>query len=373
MTIKLAKSLSLPVELAGRRTAVFGISGSGKSNTATVLMEQLLRAGEQTVLIDPKGEGWGLLSLASGKPSNLPIIVFGEPNGHIETLSESHGQRLADFVVETGQSVVLSMLGFESDQSERRFVSTFLRQLYRRKSRQPQPTRTLVVIDEAHLFVPENVRGDAAELAGAVQRIVRQGRSFGLGTLLIDQRPQDVSKRCISQVDTLVCHQLVHKTDRDALRDWVRGYDVDGRGERIHVRFRLLQQRARSSAVDRSRTGLCARRGREGGGCVFRVRPGVLSIRMRLDKPFAAPNISASIPHYFVARIRARMQQAPLPQADELPEEWRAAYMKACTLLWTACQRAVQSKGYGEVVARIPANGPKGPGRENSEFKETFV
>src|SRR5579862_3081770 len=155
--VEIAPGLSLPVELAGRRTAVFGISGSGKSNTATVIVEQLLEAGEQVVLVDPKGEAWGLLSLASGKSSNLPVILFGEPNGHIETLSEAHGPRLADFVVETGKSVALSLLGFESDQSERRFVATFLRQLYRRKSRQPHPTRTLVVLEEAHLFVPEAV------------------------------------------------------------------------------------------------------------------------------------------------------------------------------------------------------------------------
>jgi hypothetical protein len=231
--LRIANNLTLPADIAGRRTAVFGISGSGKSNTAAVLAENLLRAGEQVVCVDPKGEGWGLLSLASGKPSNLPVIVFGEPNGHIEALSEAHGSRLADFVVDTGRSVVLSLLGFESDQSERRFVATFLRQLYRRKSRQGKPTRTLVVLDEAHLFVPENVRGDAAELAGAAQRIARQGRTFGIGTLIVDQRPQDVSKRVITQCDTLICHQLVHKTDRDALREWVRGYDVDGRGEQF--------------------------------------------------------------------------------------------------------------------------------------------
>src|SRR6185295_9323250 len=111
---------------------------------ATVMMEGLLSAGEQVVLIDPKGEGWGLLSLMNGKPSNLDIIIFGEPNGHIEALNETHGPKLADFVFETGQSVVLSLLGFESDQSERRFVATFLRQLYRRKTRQPKKTRTLV-------------------------------------------------------------------------------------------------------------------------------------------------------------------------------------------------------------------------------------
>lgn len=237
MSLKISHELTLPVEMSGRRTAVFGISGSGKSNTATVLIEQLLHAGEQVVLIDPKGEGWGLLSLANGKPSNLPLIVFGEPNGHIQTLSEGHGSRLADFVVETGRSAVLSLLGFESDQAERRFVATFLRQLYRRKSRQTHPSRTLVVLEEAHLFIPESsgrgFGGDTAELSGAVQRIVRQGRSFGIGTLLVDQRPQDVAKRVITQCDTLICHQLVHKTDRDALREWVRGYDTAGQGDQF--------------------------------------------------------------------------------------------------------------------------------------------
>lgn len=239
--LRLSSNLNLPVEFSGRRTAVFGISGSGKSNTANVIVEQLIEAGEQVVFIDPKGEGWGLLSLANGKPSKLPLVIFGEPNGHIEALNESHGPRLADFVVETGRSVVLSLLGFESDQSERRFVAAFLRQLYRRKSQQPKPTRTLVVLDEAHLFVPELVRGDGAELAGAVQRIVRQGRSFGIGTLLVDQRPQDVSKRVITQCDTLVCHQLTHKTDRDALSDWVKGYDTAGQSKEFLESLASLQ------------------------------------------------------------------------------------------------------------------------------------
>lgn len=233
--LRIAKDLSLPVEIAGRRTAVFGISGSGKSNTATVIIEGLLRAGEQVVLIDPKGEGWGLLSLTNGKASNLPLVIFGEPGGHITSINESHGAKLADFVFETGQSVALSLVGFESDASERRFVATFMRQLYRRKSQSGKKTRTLVVLEEAHLFIPESQgrghKGDLAELSGAVQRIARQGRSFGLGTLIVDQRPQDVAKRVVTQVDTVICHQLTHKLDREALSDWVKGYDVDGRGK----------------------------------------------------------------------------------------------------------------------------------------------
>lgn len=233
--------LALPNELAGRRTAVFGISGAGKSNTATVMLEGLLENGEQLVLVDPKGEGWGLLHKADGGPSGLDVIVFGEPNGHIEALDETHGPRLADFVVQTGRSVVLSLLGFESDQSERRFVASFLRQLYRLKSRQAKPTRILVALEEAHLFVPEQARGDQAELSGAVQRIVRQGRSKGMGTLLIDQRPQDVAKRVLTQCETLVCHQLVHPLDRKALEEWVRGHDRGGQGQAFLESLASLQ------------------------------------------------------------------------------------------------------------------------------------
>ena len=224
-SLQLSSKLALPAEIAGRRTGVFGISGSGKSNTATVIIERALDAGEQIVLVDPKGEGWGLRSTASGKASQFDVIIFGEPNGDIPALTEHDGPQIADFVVDSGRSVVLSMLGFESDQSERRFAATFLRQLYRRKTKQTKKTRTLVVFDEAHLFMPEgNTAGEKAELSGACQRIARQGRSFGLGTLLVDQRPQDVAKRVITQLDTLVCHQLVHNLDRNALKEWVGAY-----------------------------------------------------------------------------------------------------------------------------------------------------
>lgn len=244
--MKLAPTLSLPAEIAGRRTAVFGISGSGKSNTATVIIEGLAEAGEQFVLIDHKGEGWGLLSLANGKPSNLDVIIFGEPGGHIKTLTEHHGPQIADFVVESGRSVVLSLTGFDSDQSERRFVASFLRKLYRNKTQRATRTRTLVVFEEAHLFVPESsgqgFKGDVADLAGACQRIVRQGRSFGLGSLVVDQRPQDVAKRVLTQCDTIICHQLVHNKDRDALAAWIDANADSDKGKDFLSSLSSLQE-----------------------------------------------------------------------------------------------------------------------------------
>jgi DNA helicase HerA-like ATPase len=75
-SIQVAKNLQLPAEFTGRRTAVFGISGSGKSNTAAVIVEQSLAAGEQVVLIDPKGVASGRKELGVTRP---PFSGGGEP------------------------------------------------------------------------------------------------------------------------------------------------------------------------------------------------------------------------------------------------------------------------------------------------------
>lgn len=231
MMLEIAPDIDLPTELATRRSAIFGISGSGKSNTATRAIEELLRAGEQVILIDPKGEGWGLQTSADGQRPGFDVIVFGQPRGDIPELREEHAAELADFAVESGRSIVLSLLGFESDQAERRFVTEFFKRLYRRKSQQVAKTRTLVVLEEAHLFVPEQASGVSGEMVGAIKRIARQGRSAGIGLMVVDQRPQEVAKSIISQCELLICHQLVHKLDRDALREWVRAYDQAGQGE----------------------------------------------------------------------------------------------------------------------------------------------
>jgi len=47
-------------DLIGRCVAVLGISGSGKTNTAAVLVEELLSSGVPMTIVDIEGEYWGL-------------------------------------------------------------------------------------------------------------------------------------------------------------------------------------------------------------------------------------------------------------------------------------------------------------------------
>jgi len=210
-----------------------------------VCIEGLVQADEQVVLIDPKGEGYGLQSSFDGKSKGLDVIVFGEPYGNIKLLREEHAEYLADYVTTSGRSIVLSLLGFDSDMAERRFVTKFFKRLFRNKSRQQQKSRLQVVIDEAHLFAPEGsgsgFKGDMAELVGSIQRCVRQGRAYGMGVMLIDQRPADVSKKLITQCEMVVMHTLSHNTDRKALKDWLAGFGGTAQHEAMLEQVSSLQ------------------------------------------------------------------------------------------------------------------------------------
>ncbi len=58
--VKMADNLGLPVDVVTQRLAFLGRTGSGKSHSVGVLVEELLKAGQQVVIIDPKGDFWGL-------------------------------------------------------------------------------------------------------------------------------------------------------------------------------------------------------------------------------------------------------------------------------------------------------------------------
>jgi uncharacterized protein len=217
-TLNISDTLKLPTDIGTETLAILGRRGSGKSNTGTVLIEELIDAGQQVVLLDPKGEGWGLK--AQGTAPGKDVVVFGEPEGDLP-LREEHGEMIAEWVVTSGRSVVLSLAGFDSDTSIRRFVARFAERLFALKKKPENHGPLMVVIEEAHLFVPQRVDGAQADVVSRLQRLVRQGRSMGLGVTLIDQRAASVNKDVLTQIELLVCHQLTSPHDRKAIDAWI--------------------------------------------------------------------------------------------------------------------------------------------------------
>ena len=58
--LRISKSLSLPIQFVTSTTAILARKGSGKTYTAKVLMEELVKAGQQFVALDPVGVMHGI-------------------------------------------------------------------------------------------------------------------------------------------------------------------------------------------------------------------------------------------------------------------------------------------------------------------------
>jgi DNA helicase HerA-like ATPase len=84
------------------------------------------------------------------------------------------------------------------------------------KERESDPT--LLVCEEAHRYVPN--RGEAQYEAAqeAIRRIAKEGRKYGLGLILVSQRPSEVEATVLSQCNTWIVLRITNDTDREHVR-----------------------------------------------------------------------------------------------------------------------------------------------------------
>ncbi len=69
----------------------------------------------------------------------------------------------------------------------------------------------LVVLEEAHTYLG---RGEQSPAALAVRRIVKEGRKYGIGALIVSQRPSEIDATVLSQCGTLFAMRLSNSLDR---------------------------------------------------------------------------------------------------------------------------------------------------------------
>lgn len=69
----------------------------------------------------------------------------------------------------------------------------------------------LVVMEEAHRYLSSEAEGSARAM---VQRVVKEGRKFGLGAMIVSQRPSEVDETILSQCGTFIALRLSNSSDR---------------------------------------------------------------------------------------------------------------------------------------------------------------
>ena len=200
--------LELPVaEVMTGRGFITGKSGSGKSNSASVIAEGLLEHGLPMMIIDTDGEYFGLQE----RYKILHATV--DETGDLE-VGPDDAERLAGLALDGNVPIVLDISGYMDLADGKILVHRVLREIFRMEDARRKPF--LVIVEEVHEYLPE--RGGHGELGELLIQIAKRGRKRGLGLCGISQRPAAVSKEFITQCDWLIWHRLTWENDIQVVR-----------------------------------------------------------------------------------------------------------------------------------------------------------
>lgn len=224
--IEFAKGLKLPIDAATQTFGFFGRKRGGKSYAATKMVEGLVGAGVQTIVLDTVGKLFGLRLAADGKSPGLDMPIMGGLRGDIP-LNPDAGALVATAVVETGRSFIIDVAQF-SKSARQRFLYAFGERLWQLKKAQREPQPIHLVIEEAQLVIPQMVFHGQEEMVGVWEEIVRLGGNYGIGVSLISQRPQSVNKEVSTQVECLVVLQMNGVPEKKAIKAWIVEKGLEG-------------------------------------------------------------------------------------------------------------------------------------------------
>jgi flagellar biosynthesis chaperone FliJ len=207
----------LPLEpLLTGRTFITGKTGSGKSNTGSVLAEEILERGLPLLVVDVDGEYWGL-------KEEYEILHVGATDECDLQVGPEHASKLAELALEQHVPIILDVSGYLDVDDADALVRETARELFAREQDLLQPF--LMLVEEIHEYVPEG--GGLDETGQMLIRVAKRGRKRGLGIGGMSQRPADVKKDFITQCDWLVWHRLTWSNDTAVVRDVVDAETAD--------------------------------------------------------------------------------------------------------------------------------------------------
>jgi hypothetical protein len=199
--LHISRDLSIDLEdLIGQCIAILGIRGSGKSNTAGVIFEELLQNNYPLSIVDLEGEYFGL-------KEKYEVLVVGTGDGVEIEIDADYAGEIARVSMEQNVPVVLDLSGFLSEERTE-VLKAYLSALWNLAGTLRKPY--MIGIEEAHEFIPQGVKNELKEM---IARIALRGRKRGLGGIIVSQRSAKVDKDVLSQAGMLFLHRVVHEVD----------------------------------------------------------------------------------------------------------------------------------------------------------------
>lgn len=170
------------------------------TNSAAVIIEELLANHLPMTIVDIEGEYWGL-------KERYDVKVIGHSDNVDIEVDASQAAAFATYSVEQGVSLILDLSDYDAEQMQE-FMVAYFTALWEAvfKARRPYE----VVLEEAHEWIPQGVRAPLKEILG---RFALRGRKRGVGMIIISQRSARVDKNVLTQSRYYFLHQVIHPTD----------------------------------------------------------------------------------------------------------------------------------------------------------------
>ncbi|NMB40543.1 MAG: ATP-binding protein [Firmicutes bacterium] len=133
-----------------------------------------------------------------GKKNQLPSILN-------QFLGGSHPVRIIDL-----SGIPNEIAGTTSSAIARALFSIKLWQTHKERERNP----VLLVCEEAHRYVPNLGEAQYGAAQEAIRRIAKEGRKYGIGLMLVSQRPSEIEATVLSQCNSWIIMRITNETDR---------------------------------------------------------------------------------------------------------------------------------------------------------------
>src|SRR5579885_925829 len=215
--LRLAADLHLPLDALTHVLGIVAQRGAGKSYAASCLKEEMVEHGLFVGYIDTLGIALGIRSSADGERAGYPVLILGGRHGDLP-LDPTSGGIVSQFVLESRQPFIVDLSLFDDEDEQRQFVAEFIRGF-----RLHEEVLCHLIVDEADLFAPQVPQSPMAQRSlTAMNRLTRRFRYKGMGCTLITQRPAELHKSVLGQLDLLLALRVISPQDVKALDDWIK-------------------------------------------------------------------------------------------------------------------------------------------------------
>lgn len=190
---------------------------AGKSQDSMAMGQIIEWSGREQLKINKQTAGW-----LEGLPNNLRtgakrLKQMEEISKRVARDSEPLPTDRTQ-LVKYGEISIVALAGYTSD-FQATIYSLVAQQIFSARVSNELTLPVLLLLEEAHNFAPAHANTAAEQNAiTTTKQIAQEGRKFGVGLILISQRPSRLDETTLSQCNSYIIMRMVNPADQNYIR-----------------------------------------------------------------------------------------------------------------------------------------------------------